>query len=483
MGSYKNKRYGEYRMKNLSNIFSREIIVDKSLYDISETFKKIPGFVKDYLVSQLIDPQNPQIGITKINKIIEENFIDSNKKELIKSRIKEFGRYSLMGHIRCRLDECNGEYFASVNVLENNNVRIAPNILEKFRDQLLIDGCYGTIIINFDPNTKIKNKNYPFIITDFIPLQIINININEYIQKRDLFTTKEWIDFIINSVGFNPEKFTLEQKLLYICRLMPFVETNINLIELGPTETGKTYFYRNLSQYGLVLSGSNPTIASLFYNKLRRSPGIICYKDLLIFDEITGTKFDNMELINSLKDYLNSGKFSRDKTELSSSCGIVFLGNIDTNREKQEPKNYYQHLLIPLPKKINGDRAFIDRFHAYIPGWKLPRISVSSLSTSEGFQLDYLGEVFHLLRDKDYSDIIKSRIDFKNAGFRDQQAVTKLASGLLKIIFPSKNQTTEELKWIIDLATSLRQRVVDQLMIINPGEFKNQEIKYDIKGE
>jgi len=345
----------------------------------------------------------------------------------------------------------------------------------------LCNGCYETIFINFDPNTKIKNKNYPFIITDFIPLQITNINIDEYIQKRNLFTTQEWIDFIINSVGFNPEEFTSEQKLLYICRLIPFVESDVNLIELGPTETAKTHFYRNLSQYGLILSGSNPTVASIFYNKLRRSAGIICYKDFVVFDEISGTKLDNQELINILKDYLNSGKFSRDKTELSSSCGVVFLGNIDCNREKQEPKNYYQHLFTPLPKKINGDRAFLDRIHAFLPGWKLPRISMSNLSIDFGFQSDYLSEIFHRLRDKDYSDIINSRIDFQSAGFRDQQAVTKLSSALLKIIFPSKNQTGEELKWIVDLAVSLRQRVVDQLMVINPGEFKNQKIEYEIK--
>jgi len=468
-------------MNKITDVFSKEIIIDKSLSNISNGFKKLPSFVLDYLTSKLVNPDNPQDGISKINSIIDEHFVDSNKKELIKSRIKEIGRYSLIGHIRCRLDESKNEYFASVSSIEDNNVRISSQILEKFGNQLLCDGCYGTIVINFDPNTKIKNKNYPFIITDFIPLQITNINIDEYIQKRNLFTTQEWIDFIINSVGFNPEEFTSEQKLLYICRLIPFVESNVNLIELGPTETAKTHFYRNLSQYGLILSGSNPTVASIFYNKLRRSAGIICYKDFVVFDEISGTKLDNQELINILKDYLNSGKFSRDKTELSSSCGVVFLGNIDCNREKQEPKNYYQHLFTPLPKKINGDRAFLDRIHAFLPGWKLPRISMSNLSIDFGFQSDYLSEIFHRLRDKDYSDIINSRIDFQSAGFRDQQAVTKLSSALLKIIFPSKNQTGEELKWIVDLAVSLRQRVVDQLMVINPGEFKNQKIEYEIK--
>lgn len=474
---------GKYKMKEILKLFPREIIINKSLYNVSETLKKVPGFAKDYLVSQLIDPKNPKDGITKINRIIDENFVDSDKKELIKSRIRSNGRYSFLGYLLCKFDQYKDEYFANISVLDDNNIRINNNILEKFGESLLTGGSFGNIVVAYDPNYLIKNKNYPFIITDFIPFQITNINMEEYIQKRNLFTSQEWIDFLINSIGFNPDCLTQEQKLIYLCRLIPFVEQNINMIELGPTETAKTHCYRNISQYSLILSGSNPSIASLFYNKLRRTVGIICQKDVLVFDEISSVKLDNQELLTTLKDYMNSGKFSRDKTELSSSCGVVFLGNIDCDREKQEPKNYYQHLFMPLPKKINCDRAFLDRIHGYIPGWKLPRISVSSLSVDYGFQSDYLSEIFHRLRDKDYSDIIKSRIDFKNAGFRDQQAVTKLSSALLKIIFPSKNQTTEELKWIIDLAISLRQRVVDQLAIISPGEFKNQEIKYEIKGE
>jgi len=467
-------------MDKLLEIFPKEIIINKS---ISANFGKVPSYVSDYLVSQLVDPKSPQSGIIKINKILEENFTESSKKELIKSRIKELGRYSLLGHLQTRLDPYKNEYFSSISSLEDNSIRIHKTVLDQFGDILLGSGCFGNIVVAYDPHTKINNKNYPFIIIDFIPLQITKINLNEYIEKRKLFTTEEWFDILINSIGFNPEKLTQEQKLLYLCRLVLFVESNVNLIELGPLATSKTYFYRNLSQYGLVLSGSNPTVASLFYNKLRRSPGVIVYKDFLAFDEISSVKFDNEELINTLKDYMNSGKFSRDKTELSSGCSVIFLGNIDCDLQIKEPKNTYQHLFIPLPAKIRNDRAFLDRIHGFIPGWKIPQVSVSSLSNTYGFASDYISEIFHKLRDKDYSYIINSKIQFEEMGFRNQTAITKLASGLIKIIFPHRTIETilkDELELIMDLSISLRQRILDQLKIINFNEFKNLKIGYKI---
>lgn len=468
-------------MNKLLEIFPKGSIINKS---ISCNFGKIPNFVSDYLISQLVNSDDPQSGIVKIQKILEENYTESSKRELIKSRIRELGRYSLLGHLQVRLDQSKDDYFASISSLEDTNIRIHRTVLESFGDKLLSEGCFGNISVTYDPSFQIKKKNYPFLITDFIPLQITQINLNEYIEKRKLFETQEWIDLLINSIGFDPEKFTQEQKLLYLCRLILFVEPNVNLIELGPVATSKTHFFRNLSQYGLILSGSNPTIASLFYNKLRRSPGVICYKDFLAFDEISGIKFNNEELINTLKDYMNSGKFSRDKTELSSGCGIILLGNIDSDLKIHEPKNTYQHLFVPLPTKIHNDRAFLDRLHGFIPGWRLPQVSVSSLSKNYAFASDYLSEIFHRLRDKDYSYIINSKIQFEEMGFRNQIAITKLASGLLKIIFPHRTIETilkEELELIMNLSVSLRQRVLDQLRIINPGEFKNSKIGYIIK--
>jgi len=467
-------------MSKLLGTFSKEVIVNKT---ISANFGKIPSFVSDYLVSQLVDPNNPNPGILQIHKLLDEHFIESSQKENVKSRIKETGRYSLMGNLQVRLDQFKNEYFATINVLEDSNIRIHRTVLEQFGETLLSDGCFGTILVGYDPNTLIKKKNYPFIILDFTPLQITQISLDEYINKRNLFSTAEWIDVLINSIGLDPSKLNQEQKLLYICRLILFVEPNVNLLELGPVATSKTHFFRNLSQYGLVLSGSNPTVASLFYNKLRRSQGVICYKDFLAFDEISGVKFDNEELINTLKDYMNSGKFSRDKTELSSGCGVIFLGNIDCDLQIKEPKNTYQHLFIPLPPKIQNDRAFLDRLHGYIPGWKLPQIANSNLSQDYGFAVDYLSEIFHRIRDKDYSHIIKTRVKFEEMGFRNQIAITRLASGLLKIIFPHKtieSISQEDLQTVMDLSVSLRQRVLDQLKIINPGEFKNSKIGYTI---
>lgn len=470
-------------MNSVKDIFSKEILIDKSLCGLSESFKKLPSFVSDYLIAKLVDPDNTAPGILKISNILDENFVDSNKKELIKSRIKEIGRYNLLGHVLARLDESKNEYFATINALDDNNIRITTEVLEKFGDSLLSTGLFGNILVYFDPHTKIKNKNYPFVIAGFTPFQINEINLDSYIQKRSLFSTDEWIDFIVNSIGLNPDKLSYRQKLIYLCRLIPFVESNVNMIELGPVATSKTHFYRNVSQYGLVLSGSSVSVANLFYNKLRRSPGIVCLKDLVVFDEISGVKFNDGELTNMLKDFMNSGKFSRDKIEMSSECGVVFIGNIDTDINKMEPKNYYKHLFIPLPVKIREDRAFLDRLHGFIPGWELAKISMSCLSCSYGLQTDYLSEIVHKFRNKNYSYIIKSKIKFNEIGFRDQNAVTKLASGLLKIICPHKDDKTinnEELKLVMDLSCELRQRVVDQLKIILPSEFSGAKIGYEI---
>ncbi len=468
-----------------TSVFNDEgVLIDKKLTSLNSQFKKLPRFVADYLITNLVDKHSPEEGMKKIDRIIKEHFVDSTEKELIKSHIKNNGSHSLLGQIRCRYDQNKDQFWADIPALGDANVRIQPEVMGKYGETLLTTGAWGTVKIAFDQQFNIKSKKYPFIVVDFIPQQIIKIDIDDWINKRNSFETTEWIDLIVSSIGFDPSILTMDEKVLYLVRMVPFVESNVNLIELGPPETGKTFAYRSLSSHGFVISGAKTTVASLFYNKLRRKQGLLCHSDCVMFDEIAHANWHNeSEMINLLKDFMNTGKFGRDTMEFSSDASIVFAGNIDCDRETKEVKGFYSHLFACLPNIIGSDRAFLDRIHGYIPGWKMPQIAEAKFSKDIGFMADYFSEIMHQLRSKHYGNIISSNVDFGKMGQRNQTSVTKISSGLLKLIFPHRDSSTienEELKFVLDHSMKLRQMVVDQLAVIAPGEFKGVELTYQL---
>lgn len=473
--------------KVLSVFGTNGIVINKQLSLLSEHFRKLPRFVVDYLISALVDPRNPSEGLATIGTIMKENFVESDEKELIKSKIREKGVHSLLGHIQCRYDQGKDEYWADINALGDQYVRIDPFIINEYGEKLLTTGAWGTIDIAFDNQYAVRNRRYPFYVVKFVPLQITKICVDDWIDKRNNFTTDEWIDLMISSIGFDPSAFSSEEKMLYLVRLVPFVESNVNMIELGGLETGKTYAYRSLSSYGFVLSGAKTTVASLFYNKLRRKPGLVCYRDCVMFDEIGNANWSGQdELINMLKDFMNSGKFGRDTDEFSSDASMVFAGNIDCDRDKREVKGFHRHLFGVLPHIIQSDRAFLDRLNGYIPGWKIPQISEANYAKGVGFMSDFLSEVFHRLRSRYYGHIIDTKIDFGSMGQRNQTSITKVSSGLLKLIFPHKTVESiskEELQLVVDMGLDLRQRVIDQLAVIAPGEFGGQSLTWRFKNE
>ena len=347
-------------------------------------------------------------------------------------------------------------------------------------------GAWGTITVAFDPY-KIKSRLYPFLVIDFTPFQITNLDLDQWIERRNEFSDQEWSALMINSIGFNPQQLSEPEKIVLFARLMPFVESNINLLELGGPETGKTFTYRSLSSYGFVISGSKTTIASLFYNKLRRRLGVIGYKDCVMFDEIAHAEMNGQQdLINMMKDFMNTGKFARGDTEFGSGCSIVFGGNIDCDRANKKVKGFYRHLFMPLPRIIQNDRAFLDRIHGYIPGWQAMQIADCKFSIAQGFMCDYLSEIMHRLRARNYSHIILEHVDFGNMTLRNQTAITRMSSALLKLLYPHKSIETiqsNELRYVLDIAASLRQRVVDQLAIIAPAEFGNIKLSYALRKE
>ena len=459
-------------------------VILKPLTRWNEAYKEFPRFVMEYLVSRYVDAANPVAGQHKIDKILSEHYSESAKKELIKSRIKERGQYTLLGQLTVRLDQSRDHYWASVPALGDDTVRVAQKVLGQYADVLMTSGAWGTMEIEYDGTYEIKSRKYPFYIREFTPLQYTRLNLDDFVEKRAAFSEDEWLDLLVQSIGFNPARFDRRVKMLMLVRLIPFVESNFNLIELGPRETGKTYTFRNTSNRAFVVSGGKATPATLFYNKASRKLGVVGLKHVVFFDEIANTRFDDAEAsISVLKDYMQTGKFSRGDQEFSAPCSIVLGGNIDTNLELRQPAEGYRHLFQVLPIELQ-DPAFLDRIHAYLPGWEMPKIRPENYATGYGLLTDYMAEIFAELRRRNFQTHVNAWVDMGTMTGRNQDAIKKAAGGLLKLLHPHRSPETitrEELVPLLDVAVEMRKRVTDQLARILPAEFTGVEYGYKVK--
>ena len=451
-------------------------VVLKPLTRWNEAYKEFPRYVLEYLCARYVDPGNPVAGQARIDRLLQEHYVESDARELIKSRIKEKSEYILLGSLQVRLDAARDHYWAEVPALGDSFVRVSQRVLSEYGETLMTGGAWGTMTIEYDAKYELKGRIYPFFVRDFKPFQITRLDLDDYLAKRRQFETNEWIDVLVQTVGFNPTRFTEREKLLMLLRLVPFVEANYNLIELGPRETGKTYTYRNTSSRAFVISGGKATPATLFYNFASRKIGILGYRDVVFFDEIASTSFTDPEAtVSVLKDYMQTGHFSRGPLEFTAQASIVLGGNIDSDLERKSPSPRYRHLFESLPSELGADTAFLDRLHAFLPGWELPKIQPENYAQGYGFITDYLAEIFNRLRRRNYQAIINARADFSNLTGRNQDAIRKTAAGLLKLIHPHRTADDlpdEELKPCLDLATECRGRVVDQLAVLAPTEFK-----------
>ena len=451
-------------------------VVLKRLTRWNEAYKEFPRFVMEYLCARYVDPGNPESGQARIDRLLQEHYVDSDAKELIKSRIKEKGEYALLGSLQVRLDAARDHYWAEVPALGDSFVRVSRKVLDEYGEALLTGGAWGTMTIEYDNSYHLGARIYPFYVREFKPFQITRLDLDDYIAKRGQFTTDEWIDLLVQTIGFNPVRYSAREKLLMLLRLVPFVEANYNLIELGPRETGKTYTYRNTSSKSFVISGGKATPATLFYNVASRKIGILGFRDVVFFDEIASTSFGDPEAtISVLKDYMQTGHFSRGPNEFTAQASIVLGGNIDTDMKAKAPAPRYRHLFEPLPEEIGTDTAFLDRIHAYLPGWEMPKIQPENYAQGYGFITDYLAEIFARLRRRNYQTVVSARVDFSGLTGRNQDAVRKTAAGLLKLIFPhrtAEDLTEGELDCCMAMATECRERVVAQLSVLAPGEFK-----------
>ncbi len=462
----------------LKEIFKGKV-VNKS-HTLNTGVDEFPRYVLEYLIDNFCSEESFQNDMALVIKRLKENFVHGAEAEKVRHFIKQNRHHTLIANMEARLVETEDKYWASVPAINESFVNIPESIVNQY-PMLLSGGMWGTIELTYD-ETEVHNKKIrPFKIMQFTPFQVSIINQEEYIDKRSRFTTDEWIDVLINSCGLDPDTLTRRQKLLYLCRCIPLVETNVNIIELGPRETGKTYLYRNISYYAHVLSGGKTTPSQLFINLNTGKIGVVGTRDCVVFDEIANTDFtDTKSFVSIMQAYMQDAKFSRGKKELLAFGSLVFVGNLDV--QGNLPHEKYYHLFEPLPDFLQVT-AFLDRIHGYLPGWEIPKLTPLSYARDYGFITDYFCEILHELRRADPISAVRSRFELidtagtmRGVSGRDQRAVMKLASGIMKLIYPDGRITDEELGELLTIACELRQRVREQLHLIAAGEYERINI-------
>ena len=457
------------------DIFTGKVVNKRLTFNTG--MDEFPRYVLEYLIDNYCDEETFEEDFERVKRSLRENFVHGAEAERIRSYIRENRGHTIIANLEVRLVETQDKYWGAIGAINENFVNVPEDLVKRY-PMLLAGGMWGTIDLTYD-ETEVHNKKIrPFKIVDFTPFQISMIDVSEFVEKRREFTADEWIDILINSFGLKPASMTRRQKLLYISRALPLVETNHNMIELGPRETGKTYLYRNVSYYAHVLSGGKATPASLFINLNTGKVGLVGTREAVVFDEIANTDFiDPKATVSIMQGYMQDAKFSRGKKEILAFGSIVLVGNLDV--QGKLPHEKYYHLFEPLPSFIQVE-ALIDRLHYYLPGWEIPKIGPESASQDYGFITDYLCEIMHELRRVDgiTKAQVKNRFElFDAAGSsqgitsRDVRGVHKTLSGLLKLLYPHGEVSDEQLEELLLLALEGRQRIRNQLHLMAPGEY------------
>jgi ATP-dependent Lon protease len=441
-------------------------VVVKSLAQ-QAAFQRLPRYVSEYLIAKYVKPDTWREDLAKIQAKIKELLPDLEHRELLKERLLARGEVTLIDNVEVRIDLRGGQRWAKVPALGDARVRVPPALTEQ-NPGLLLGGLWGTAKLRYAPETAADAPNE---LVAFTPFQVGPPDLAGYRAARGQFTADEWAALMLQSAGYAANAFPDRRtRLLLFARMVSLVEQNVNLIELGPRQTGKTFLLRNLSPRVFTVSGGKTTPANLFVNLATKQVGILGTRKVVVFDEIAHTTFgEENETISTLKDYMESGQFSRGTLAFSADAGLVFTGNLDVEGIRPHPR--YAHLLEPLPDELI-DSAFQDRVHGYIPGWEVPKITPASVATGVGFVTDYFGEVLVRLRDDSFVDRIREIPLHGGLTKRDQTAVERIGSGLLKLLHPDGHLTGPELEEIVTFASELRQRMHQQLCALAPGEFK-----------
>lgn len=446
-------------------------VVRKGIVNSLKSSIKLPVYVLEYLISQYSDQAltNEEV-VNKVKDVLNKHYILPEDKNKIKDAIKTDGSIVIIDKLLIDVDLNKDMYIGTLNTAGLKDILVDDEWIRKYKG-LLEGGMWG--LIRLEKNED--SSKYPVMIGKFSPMQISTDEVEEYIEKRKEFTRDEWLDFLINSIGLNPDKFDLRQKLLMLLRLIPHCETNYNMIELGPRETGKSYTYNELSPYSLLVAGGKATVPVLFYNLTKKEVGLVGIWDVVAFDEVANVKFDDPQGPAMLQTYMESGNFARDKMRIEGKASMVFVGNIDNPLQVWEQGG---NLFATLADELQTP-AIIDRFHYYLPGWEMPKMKTEYYSTDFGFISDFFSKILHDFRKRSYSDVIDKYFTIdKSLSSRDTKAMRKTVSGLMKLLHPDLNVTADELKEYLEFAMEGRMRVKEQLKRRGGLEFFGSTFKY-----
>lgn len=449
-------------------------VVRKDLTKLMKVGHNVPVYVLEYLLGSNCATDDEELikeGIKKVKKILSENYVRPDEAELIKSKIRETGYYTIIDKVTVRLNEILDVYEALFSNLGITRVEVDPEYVKKY-DKLLGGGIW--CIIKMEYSTE--SSQSPFVISSLKPIQIPNVNINDFIEKRKNFTKDEWIDVLIRTIGMEPTQLEYPVKWHLLERLVPLVENNYNMVELGPRSTGKSHVYKEISPNTILISGGQTTVANLFYNMSTRQVGLVGMWDVVAFDEVAGIRFKDKDGIQILKDYMASGSFARGKDQINANASVVFVGNVNQSISSLL-KTF--HLFAPFPEAMNNDSAFFDRIHYYLPGWEVPKFRPEHFTDKFGFIVDYFAEFLREMRKKSFSDNMFNYFKIgNNLNQRDVIAVKKTYSGLMKLIYPDENISKEQAREILEYALVGRRRVKEQLKKIGGIEFFDVNFSY-----
>ena len=453
-------------------------IVRKDLTKKIKEGANVPVYVLEFLLGQYCSSDDEEViedGVQKVKRILADNFVRPDEAQKILTKLRQKGSHTVIDMITVHLDIRKNCFFASFSNLGLTNVPIEDEYPEKY-DRLLCGGIWCIVQLDYEYVEEEKQNGYPIQIRKLTPIQMPHIDIAELKQGRKAFSKDEWIDILLRSIGMEPDALSYREKWLLLTRMIPLVENNFNLCELGPRSTGKSHLYKEISPNSILVSGGQTTVANLFYNMGRKTVGLVGLWDCVAFDEVAGIRFKDKDGIQIMKDYMASGSFARGKEEKAASASMVFVGNINQSVDVLLKTS---SLFDPFPPEMGTDTAFLDRMHCYLPGWEIPKFRPEHFTNDYGFISDYLAEFIRELRKEQYGDAIDHYFRLgKNLNQRDTIAVRRMVDGYLKLVYPDGEFTKEELEEVLKLSLEMRRRVKEQLKKLGGMEFYDVNFSY-----
>ena len=452
--------------------------------DLVRTFSRqfpVPTYVVEFLLGRYCastDPEEIAEGIEIVQRQLQDRTVKAGEEELFKSRAREKGPVKIIDLITVRLDAKTDSYLATIPSLRLHDARIESDLIGQ-HERMLTGGFYAEITLSYDPVIAQEKNGRPFAVDSLREIQLSKRDVlNTLAESRKSFTTEEWKFLLFRSIGLESAGLSERQKNALLLRMVPFVERNYNLVELGPRGTGKSHLFQQVSPYAHLISGGKATVARMFVNNSTGQRGLVCQYDVVCFDEVSGISFDQKDGVNIMKGYMESGEFSRGKESIRAEGSIVLLGNFDVDVEHQQRIG---HLFGPMPPEMRDDTAYMDRIHAFLPGWDVPKISKDLLTDHFGLVSDFLSECWTQLRHQSRVSQLQNRVFFGGAlSGRDTNAVNKTVSGLLKLLYPGSEMeiSDADLEWAIRIAMESRRRVKEQQKRIGAAEFRNSHFSY-----